>query len=57
MVRFQDSTDLGRHLVAFKLGGVFPVSGSEVKVELCKEANEICAAKGKKEGATHFYAC
>ena len=31
-----------------KLGGTFTVSGSEVKAELYKEANEFCSAKGKK---------
>ncbi len=31
-----------------KLGGGFTVSGSVVKAELYKEANEFCATKGKK---------
>lgn len=41
----QISDDTYMHL---KLGGVFTVSGSEVKAELYKEANEFCAAKTKK---------
>jgi hypothetical protein len=31
-----------------KMGGAFTWAGSEVKAELFKEANEFCAAKGKK---------
>jgi len=31
-----------------KLGGTFTLSGSAVKAELYKEANEFCAAKGEK---------